>query len=191
MSVNCRSITNLSKIHLVNEVNPPNVKKNNDFFHPRQWQLTIAAAVTIILLAQTGKYAEWCKKLDGFVNDFYQTKDHTDTDFRLQMYGETYRVSQMIKENLKEMHIVNPVLLFQPTGYFQEQHITMAPPEPAVFYNYTGLRSVYMNNPDAQRVATHFIRISNKGMEVVTITTPKRFAEIVAPYKRYLTPYHL
>lgn len=167
------------------------MKRISAFFNIRQWWLMIAAALLIAALSQLQKYADWGRKLDGFLDDFYYTKDSTSVPFRMQMYDDSYRMAVHIKNYLDTSHIINPVIIFQPQEYFRKMQITVTPPEPAVLYNYTGLSSMYMNNPEAGRKATHFIKIDNYGMRVFKIKGLDSFNAIINPYKRYLFPYRI
>lgn len=154
------------------------------YFSIRQLLLTGAALFTLIFLAHLERYSAWSDRLFEMQEDYEAMKDSLSVEHRMSFYGSSYEVCKVIKKQINAKDAKTAVIVFPPREYFTKNNITFVPPEPAVFYFFTGLKSVWMSNPDAPK-ATHWVEVSNSEVRITPIRKPADFYTLSAPYKKY------
>ena len=152
--------------------------------------LIVIAFGTILLIWNSGYYKDWfASKPAQYWSDFWKEKEDTaDPDaIRKERYGIIYTISLKVKEVVEKRRIAHPVILFEPNSYYRDSlHIypSFRAPEPAVFYYYTGLESVWTNSPDVTR-ANFLVRYSKKGVTLDEIRSAVQLQQILDRYKKY------
>lgn len=163
---------------------PPGIKTRS-YFSRQSLILTAAALCFLVVFSQAGQYGAWTQKLLIFWRAFLIQKESLSEKDRLAgFYGDGYTEAMYIKKNLDKSRFPNPVLLFQPPGYFTSNKIDFAPPESAAFYFMTGYVSLPFNALDAKR-ATHFVEIDKYQMKMSRIKSPEQFNQIRQRYQQY------
>ncbi len=150
--------------------------------------LTIVSFFVVLIIVNAGFYKEWLDtKPAQYWDDFLNEKDDTASveDIRKARYGLSYILSTRVKEYMDRKKVVNPVVLFEPNSYYRDSlHIQVRMPEPAVFYYYTGLKSVWMNSAEVNK-ANYLVRVSKKGLMVDEIKSPEQLRQIRAAYQKF------
>jgi hypothetical protein len=154
----------------------------------KSFLLTIISLLLIFLVLNAGYYGDWFRaKPLQYWNDFQTEKGDTMNieAIRANRYGVNYMICMKVKDYLERKRISNPVILFEPNSYYRDSlHINIRAPEPAVFYYYTGLRSVWTNSAEVKK-ANLLVRISKKGVQLDPIKTPGQLQEILARYQKF------
>jgi hypothetical protein len=76
------------------------------------------------------------------------------------------------------------LVLIPPSDYFKQNGMTYHVPEPAVFYYYTGLKTLWPNSSNATE-ANWYVRVSNGKILVDTVTNKHSFIDTLAVYKKF------
>jgi len=157
----------------------------------KEFILTLAAAVLVILLLNTGYYSQWFReKPRAYWSEFLKEKDDTagEVSIKKMRYGISYTIAMKVKEVVEKRKMPHAVILFEPNSYYRDSlHIynSIRAPEPAVFYYYTGLVGVWTNSPDVRK-ANFIVRISQKkGVTLDDIRSPEQLQQILASFKKY------
>ncbi len=111
-------------------------------------QLSIVAIIAIVIFFQLPVNKAW---LDDVilvdVSLIPAQLDYMDEEYRNQArYKESYQLEMAIKGFFDQTPSVKPLLLLPPTGYFKAKGLNFPIPEPAIFYYFTGIRSVWTNS---------------------------------------------
>jgi hypothetical protein len=152
--------------------------------------LTLAAFAAIFLILNAGYYKDWFEsKPEQYWSQFLKEKDDTldQVGIMKERYGVAYTICLKVKEAVGKKKIAHPIILFEPNSFYRDSlHIysQVHAPEPAVFYYYTGLESVWTNSPNVSK-ANLFLRISKKGVNLDEIHTPEQLHRILDFYKKY------
>ncbi len=121
-----------------------------------------------------------------YLNEFFQQKDALAIEHRKrQRWGAAYTVSKQIaglmaRERTKDSLLV----VLPPKGYFKDRQIDYPVPEPAVFYYYTGLKTVWPNSAEAMK-ANRIIRAANGDLFIDTVKDKQRLADTLEAFKKY------
>src|SRR5947209_54266 len=144
--------------------------------------LTMVSASAIVLLFITGPYRTWFRDrpLDYWNSFRKEFVSHASPEaIRRARYGNAYVLSMAIKDTILQQQIQDPVLLLEPNSYYKDSlHMDLHMPEPAVFYYYTGLHSVWMNSPNVQK-ANCLVRIVKGLVHVSPIRNPEQLRQII------------
>ena len=77
----------------------------------------------------------------------------------------------------------NELVLLPPTTYFQKMGIPYRTPVSPVFYYYTGIKSVWANNPHAAE-ANAYVRVSNGRIVIEKVTDRKALQDTIAAFQK-------
>jgi hypothetical protein len=151
--------------------------------------LTIISTLTIVLVLGLGYYRSWFVDKPLYYWGAFIRESRSSAsleEIRKARYGLAYTTSMKVKEALAKRNASNPVILFEPNGYYRDSlHMDLRVPEPAVFYYYTGLREVWMNSPGVEK-ATYFVRVNKADMKLEPIRSPEQLQEILARYRKFM-----
>lgn len=156
----------------------------------KSFVLTSVAFLLILATINAGYYADWFKARPvQYWSDFFKEKDESMDPVAIMKsrYGISYVISISVKEAIEKKRVANPVILFEPNGYYRDSlHLypKVRAPEPAVFYYYTGLEGVWVNSPDAEK-ANFLVRVSKKGVTLDAIRNKEELQKILAFYRKY------
>ena len=119
--------------------------------------LSVLMVAGFFLLPQN---SEWLgDRILPYWSDLQKQKNHLGLEERkVDRYGNSYTYSKFIdnffeKKDLKK----NALVLVPPTSYFAAHGLKYHVPEPAVFYYFTGLKTLWVNSPEATK-ANWYVR---------------------------------
>lgn len=151
--------------------------------------LTIISISSISLVLCLGYNRTWFLDKPLFYwNAFLKERAYHSTpeDIRRARYGAAYALCMTVKETVAQKKIKDPLLLFEPNGYYRDSlHIALRMPEPAVLYYYTGLRGVWTNSPGVEK-ANCLVRVDNGKVEVDPIISPEQLQTILVRYRKFV-----
>ena len=116
----------------------------------RKLNLLLSSILVIIIFFSIPYYNHWLyEKI--FNQYFIDDLTGMDEGYRnLKRFGYSYSVFSDVKKVLE--HQKNVVMLLPPNDYVLEKNVgDLVIPEPAVFYYFTGLKSISANSPEAPR----------------------------------------
>jgi len=138
------------------------------FFSWKQLILTAAGIVVAAVYFMLPENKEWInKRVFGYGRDFVHQKNNLDLEYRkIKRYDNAYVNSTLIASFFKKKGIDQNVLVIVPsTNYFKRYGIDYEVPEPAVFYYYTGLKTIEPFREDAKN-ANCFVALKNQQLFV-------------------------
>ena len=118
--------------------------------------------------------------------DFKNIENKNDPEYRRQMRYETaYTYSKFIAAVFEKRGDSKKVLvLLPPSAYFKKNGINYNVPEPAVFYYYTGLKTVWVNSEKAGQ-ANWLIRAKQGHLLIDSVKNQKTLSDTIAAFKKF------
>ena len=122
----------------------------------------------------------------AYWNDFRRNKNRTDLEFRKTKRWETdYTTSKLIAIHfIKKKQADDALVLMPPSRYFLDRKINYHVPEPAVFYYYTGLKTVWINS-EAAIQANWIVTARNQNLIFIPVTDKKMLADSIQSFKMW------
>ena len=121
------------------------------------------------------KNREWFNdRVIVYFNDFRTQRYQLNLEQRkVKRWGSSYTVSMEIAGLvLKNGDLKKAIVLIPPTEYFKKRNVDYPVPEPAVFYYYTGLKSVYINSENI--LEANWLVTANQGHVIVIAIKDKK-----------------
>jgi len=154
----------------------------------KSFLLTAVSFLAVLIILNLGYYGTWFRGWPlQYWDDFRKESGNKASrqDILNERYGPVYSMCMQVKAIMEEKKIANPLILLEPNSYYQDSlHIPVRVPLPPVFYYYTGLKSVWMNSPDAGK-ANFLMRITKGGMNLEEITSPGQLRQILKDYQSF------
>lgn len=128
---------------------------------------------------------EWLGTVFSYARDFQQQRNHLDRETRMRKrFGNDYTFSQIIADTFARKGNKDAVLvLMPPTTYFTKMGIKYHVPEPAVFYYYTGLKTVWANSKEAVR-AGWYVRVAQGKIIIDSVTDIKSLQDTIIAFRK-------
>lgn len=135
----------------------------------------ILLSVSLIVLSAFFLLPEnkaWADKVISYWKEFPKQQKEQGKEARLiKRFGDDYTFSVLIAEKMKKNGQQNALVLMPPTNYFTKAGLKYHVPEPAVFYYFTGIKTVWANSSQAIN-ADWYIRV-NEGKLLLNRGTDK------------------
>lgn len=150
--------------------------------------LTAAGIILLTGFFMLPENNQWLqKRYFPYWNALGTQMKHTDPEYRkVQRYGNAYVYSRLIGQFFKNRGINDKVLvLLPPTEYFKKYGLDYDVPEPAVFYYYTGVRTIAPNSPDAMK-AGWYAAVRNKQIYIDSFSSQQSVIDSINSFKRSL-----
>jgi hypothetical protein len=127
---------------------------------------------------------QWGRTVFSYWNDFTIQKNDLSTQTRLrQRFGTHYTYSVMIADSLSKKGMENSLVLLPPTTYFKKMGMDYWVPVPPTFYYYTGIKTVWANNPHAPE-ADAYVRVVNGRMVIEKVTDRKALQDTIIAFQK-------
>jgi hypothetical protein len=92
----------------------------------------------------------WGDKVISYWKEFQTQRKNTGKENRLiKRFGNDYTFSTLIAGKMKKNGQQDALVLMPPTNYFTKAGLKYHVPEPAVFYYFTGVKTVWANSKEA------------------------------------------
>lgn len=116
----------------------------------RQLLLTLTALVLLAGFFLLPGNKVWGEKVISYWKEFQQQRKQTGEEARLvKRFGNDYTFSVSIADKMKKNGQQQALVLIPPTNYFTRAGLKYHVPEPAVFYYFTGIKTVWANSNEA------------------------------------------
>lgn len=150
--------------------------------------LLFLSLLLIFIVFNFGYYKIWFKdRILQYWESFKIEKENTDLEIRkINRYGNAYVISKTITSFFEQNKIKDPLVLLPPTSYFASFGIDYHVPEPAVFYYYTGLKTIWPNaNHNDLLKAKWFVRVDSTQLYIDMIPNQIKLDSILLTLKKY------
>ncbi len=138
----------------------------------RQLLLLLIAIVALTGFFLLPENKTWGRKVISYWKEFPQQQKEQAKEVRLaKRFGNDYTFSVLIADKMKKNRQQQALLLMPPTNYFTKAGLKYHVPEPAVFYYFTGIKTVWANSSQAIN-ADWYIRV-NEGKLLLNKGTDK------------------
>jgi hypothetical protein len=129
---------------------------------------------------------EWmAQRVLAYWNDFRKQKNLNPEHRKIERYGTEYTYSKRIAGFFRQKGIEKNVLvLFPPTAYFKSKGIDYHVPEPAVFYYFTGLKTIWVDSRDAIK-ANWVVRVDSTQMVIDSVLNTAMLADTIQAFKKF------
>jgi len=151
----------------------------------RKWILFFAGIAFIVGFFLIPANRHWCSKVLSYWRDLPAEIRHTSPEARLtKRFENDYTFSRYIAAKFDGRSDRQEVLvLMPPTSYFSKMGFRYHVPEPAVFYYYTGLKTIWANSPQAVD-ADWYVRVSEGKMAIDSVTDRKSLQDTITAWKK-------
>lgn len=149
--------------------------------------LAVLSIVIIILFFSVDIYKLWFKdRVYGPVETIGEQLAYMDPHERmLARLTNSYFISYNIAEYLrKEKKDSNALILLPPVDYMRENKVDYPVPEPAVFYLYTGLKSVTANNKGAEKTNYAVVFQQGANLQIIELNDQNR-PQVLELFRKY------
>jgi hypothetical protein len=119
-------------------------------------------------------------------DDFKEQKLNLDLEERkLARFQTDYLFAKNVTGFFEKRGVAGKVLvLMPPTEYFKANNLEIHVPEPAVFYYFTGLKTIWANSPEASK-ANWFISAKNGGLVFDSVANKQVLLDTIAAFNKY------
>jgi hypothetical protein len=147
--------------------------------------LLFAGILAIVLFFLVPPHKKWLKeRLVCYWNDFLVQRKQQDIEQRkIKRFKSQYTVSKQIADLLAQKGNKKTALVLLPSsGYFKKNGIHYEVPDPGVFYYFTDLKTVLINNSNAA-TANWYVRVYNKKIVIDSVTDINRLKDTINYYR--------
>jgi hypothetical protein len=146
--------------------------------------ISILAVSFFFILPQN---REWItKRVFTYWSDFQKQKGNLNREGRkVKRYGNDYTYSKQIADKVRiRTRSEDVLILVPPTTYFKAKGIEYHVPEPAVFYYYTGMKTVWVDSKQAM-AANWFVYADSSRLLVDSVKNLKILADTIKAFKKF------
>ena len=126
------------------------------------------------------------ERIMSYWEDYKEQKLNLDLEERkLARYQTDYLFAKNVTGFFEKRGNANNVLvLLPPTDYFKAHGLEIHVPEPAVFYYFTSLKTIWANSPEASRA--NWVITSNDGrLFFDSVTNKQALLDTIAAFNKY------
>ena len=126
----------------------------------------------------------WAGKLITYWKEFGKQRKATDEETRMiKRFGNEYTFSVLIADKMKKSGRRQTLLLMPPTSYFMKAGVNYHVPEPAVFYYFTGIKTVWANSPEALG-AEWYVRVDQGKIVLSSASNKMIIQDTIAAFRK-------
>jgi hypothetical protein len=153
--------------------------------HKRRVILFIVSLILITGFSLLPRNREWTGTVLSYARDFQKQQNHLDRETRMsKRFGNEYLFSKSIANTFDRKGNKGKVLvLMPPTTYFTKMGIKYHVPEPAVFFYYTGLKTIWANSKDAIQ-AGWYVRVNQGKIIVDSVADKKSLQDTIIAFQK-------
>jgi hypothetical protein len=148
--------------------------------------LLVTAVISLLIFFGLEPNKRWLnERIMAYWEDYKEQKLNLDLEERKEMRYDGYRFAKNITGFFEKRGSADKVLvLVPPTDYFRANGLDIHVPEPAVFYYFTGLKTIWANSPEASK-ANWFITVKNNGLLFDSVTNKQALLDTIAAFNKY------
>jgi hypothetical protein len=149
--------------------------------------LLVAAVVALLIFFGLEPNKLWLnQRIMPYWDDFKEQKLNLDLEERkLARYQTDYLFAKNVTAFFEKRGSAGKALvLVPPTDYFKANGLEIHVPEPAVFYYFTGLKTIWANSPEASK-ANWFISTKGGGLVFDSVSNKQVLLDTIAAFNKY------
>jgi len=126
------------------------------------------------------------QRIMPYWEDYQEQKLNLDLEERkLSRYQTDYIFAKNVTGFFEKRGIAGKTLVLLPSSdYFSAHGLQIHVPEPAVFYYFTGLRTIWANSPEAGK-ANWYITARDGGLVFDSVTNQQALQDTIASFKKF------
>ena len=131
-------------------------------------------------------YNEWMRDhIVSPLRNFKWESERMDPEYRMKYrFDSAYIYSKQIDQFFEKKGIKNTALVLLPTtNYFKQHNVGYDVPEPAVFYYFTGLKTLWINCSNVAD-ANWYVRADNGKIIIDSVTNRKSLLDTIAMFNK-------
>jgi hypothetical protein len=128
---------------------------------------------------------QWAARIFFYWQRFSYESKHTGREERMQYrFGNDYIFSKKIAEVfIRSGDYDTALVVLPPANYFKGKGITYNVPEPAVFYYYTGLKTVWTASDQAVK-AGWYVRANGKALVIEKVNDRRQLQDTINMFRK-------
>lgn len=149
--------------------------------------LLVASIISLLIFFGLEPNKVWLdQRIMPYWQDYQEQRLNLDLEERkLSRYQTDYIFAKNVTGFFEKRGTAGKSLVLLPsTDYFNAHGLQIHVPEPAVFYYYTGLRTVWANSPEASK-ATWYITARDGGLQFDSVTNQQALRDTIASLNKY------
>ena len=152
----------------------------------KQFLLSVIAVLLLAGYFSIGYTREWFKdKILNCWDEFTEQKDKMSLESRMTTrFGAHYTNSKSVAEFLIKRGSGDKLLLVPPNDYLVQRKMQYKVPEPAIFYYYTGLKTVWANSELAYK-ANWYLTAANGKLVLDSVMNKKQLDSVIDQFRKY------
>jgi hypothetical protein len=152
--------------------------------YKRKLILFLAGPMVLFLFFLLPMNRQWFHTLAGYWNAIPNQKNNMDLEARRKArFGNDYNYMKLIGDSIRQKAPQDALVLIPPTTYFAKMGVKYHVPVSPVFYYYTGIKTVWANNPHAPE-ADWYVRVQNGRIVVERATDKKSLQDTIAAFQK-------
>ncbi|HYC27942.1 MAG TPA: hypothetical protein VEB42_03985 [Chitinophagaceae bacterium] len=153
-------------------------------FFSRKVLLFLSGIIFLILFFLLPMNREWAGTVSSYWTDFTRQKNDLNTETRLRLrFGTNYTYTKLIGDSISKKGMDRNLILLPPTSYFKKMGVGYHVPVSPVFYYYTGIKTVWADNPHAPE-ADGYVRVSNGKIIIEKVTDRKALQDTIVAFQK-------
>jgi hypothetical protein len=149
--------------------------------------LLVVAIVSLLIFFGLEPNKMWLdQRIMPYWEDYKEQKLNLDLEERkLARYQTDYLFAKNVTAFFEKRGTVNKTLVLLPSSdYFNAHGLQIHVPEPAVFYYFTGLKTIWANSPEANK-ANWYITAKDGGLVFDSVTNQQALLDTIASFNKY------
>jgi hypothetical protein len=149
--------------------------------------LLVAAIISLFIFFNLDPYKLWFQqRVMTYYEDFKEEKLDLDLEDRKKSrYQTDYIFAKDVTAFFeKRGSLKNILVLVPPSDYFAANGLQIHVPEPAVFYYYAGLKTIWANSPEAAK-ANWYVTAKDNGLVFDSVINQQALRDTIASFNKY------
>lgn len=149
--------------------------------------LLVAAVIALLIFFGLEPNKLWFNgRIMSYWDEFKEQKLNLDLEERkLVRYQTDYLFAKNVTGFFEKRGSAGKVLvLMPPTDYFKANNLNIHVPEPAVFYYFTSLKTIWANSPEASK-ANWYLTAKNGELVFDSVTSKQILLDTIAAFNKY------
>lgn len=149
--------------------------------------LLVASVISLLIFFGLEPNKMWLdQRIMPYWEDYKEQKLNLDLEERkLARYQTDYIFAKNVTGFFEKRGSADKTLVLVPSSdYFNAHGLQIHVPEPAVFYYFTGLKTIWANSPEANK-ANWYITARNGGLVFDSVTNQQALRDTIASFNKY------
>lgn len=149
--------------------------------------LLVASVISLLIFFGLEPNKMWLdQRIMPYWEDYKEQKLNLDLEERkMARYQTDYIFAKNVAGFFEQRGVAGKTLVLVPsTDYFNAHGLQIHVPEPAVFYYFSGLKTIWANSPEATK-ANWYITVRNGGLQFDSVISQQALRDTIASFNKY------